>query len=129
MCGCRNKCRGAMWGPQGRGCALDPPGQVVAPPDMFSVPDILKYYIKIIFHFQDCRRPGNGGSQTCLPAAHGVALRAGPYGPSSPTSFQDPREGPSLARRTTQDLLGGSLTRPAREGRRDQGKGNLARFL
>ena len=29
-----------------------------------------------------CRRSGNGGPQTCLPAAHGVALQAGPYGPS-----------------------------------------------
>ena len=27
-----------------------------------------------------CRRSGNGDPQTCLPAAHGVALRAGPYG-------------------------------------------------
>ena len=25
------------------GCALDPRGQVLAPPDVFSVPDILKY--------------------------------------------------------------------------------------
>ena len=54
-----------------------------------------------------CRLPGNGGPQTCLPAAHGVALPAGPYGPSSPTSIQDPRKGPCLARRMTQDLLGG----------------------
>ena len=43
--------------------------------------------------------------------------------------ISDPREGPSLARRTTQDLLGSGLTRLAREGRRDQGKGHLARFL
>ena len=35
----------------------------------------------------------------------------------------------TLARRTTQDLLGGGLTRLAREGRRDKGKGHLARFL
>ena len=75
-----------------------------------------------------CRRSGNGGPQTCLPAAHGVALRAGPYDPSSPTRFQDPREEPSLARRTTQDLLGSGLTRLARERRRDQGKPILARF-
>ena len=40
-----------------------------------------------------CRRSGNGGPQTCLPAAHGVAPQAGPYGPSSPTSTQHPREG------------------------------------
>ena len=42
---------------------------------------------------------------------------------------QNPREGPSLARRTTQDLLGGGLTRMAREGWRDQGGGHLARSL
>ena len=68
------------------------------------------------------------GPQTFLPAAHGVALQAGPYIPSSPTSIQDPREGPSLARRTTQDLLGSGFTKLAREGQRDQGKANLARF-
>ena len=48
MCGCWNKWRGATRGPRGRGRAqggvraLDPRGQVLAPPDMFSVPDILK---------------------------------------------------------------------------------------
>ena len=52
-----------------------------------------------------------------------MALRAGPYNPSSPTSTQDPREGPSLARRTAQDLLRSILTSLAHEGRRDQGKG------
>ena len=70
-----------------------------------------------------CRRPGNGGPQTCLPVAHGVAPLAAPYGPSSPANTQDPREGPSLTRRMMQDLLRGGLTRLAREGRRDQGKG------
>ena len=43
MCGCRNEWRGATMGPRGRGRALDPRGQVLAPPDVFSVPDILKY--------------------------------------------------------------------------------------
>ena len=39
-------------GPRGRGAhpgggrALDPRGQVVAPPDVFAVPDILKYSTK-----------------------------------------------------------------------------------
>ena len=42
--------------------------------------------------------------------------------------IQDPREGTSLARRTTQDLLGSGLTMLVREGRRDQGKANLAKF-
>ena len=75
-----------------------------------------------------CRRSGNGGPQTCLPAAHGVALLAGLCGPSSSTRNQDPREGPSLARRMTQGLLKSGLTRLAREGRRVQGQANLARF-
>ena len=30
-------------GPRGRGRALDPRGQVLSPPDVFSVPNILKY--------------------------------------------------------------------------------------
>ena len=38
-----------------------------------------------ILHHAFCRRSRNGGPQTCLPAAHGVALRAGPYDPSSST--------------------------------------------
>ena len=42
--------------------------------------------------------------------------------------IQDPREGPSLVRRTTQDLLRSGFTKLAREGRRVQGKANLARF-
>ena len=33
-------------GPRGRGRALDPRGQVLAPPAMFSVPDIINYSIK-----------------------------------------------------------------------------------
>ena len=69
-----------------------------------------------------CRRSGNGGPQTCLPAACGVARGVAQYVPSSSTHAQDPREGPSLARRTMQDLLRGGLTRLAREGRSDQGK-------
>ena len=48
MYGCRNKWRGATVGPRGRGRAqgvgraLHPRGQVLAPPAVFSVPDILK---------------------------------------------------------------------------------------
>ena len=38
--------------PRGCGRALDPRGQVLAPPVVFSVPDILKYSRKIIFQFQ-----------------------------------------------------------------------------
>ena len=41
----------------GGGRALDPSGQVVAPPDVFSVPDILKYstenHISISGHLEN----------------------------------------------------------------------------
>ena len=43
MCGSWNKWRGATMGPRGRGRTLHPRGQVLAPPAVFSVPDILKY--------------------------------------------------------------------------------------
>ena len=62
-----------------------------------------------------CRRSGNGGPQTCLPAACGVAQRGAQRGPSSPTQTQDPREGPSLAGRTTRSFLRHGLIRLARE--------------
>ena len=45
-------------GPRGRGApyrggrALDPRGQVLAPPDVFSVPNILKYSRKNQIYFQ-----------------------------------------------------------------------------
>ena len=44
-------------GPRGRGRpgggrALDPRGQVLSPPGVSSMPDILKYSRKIIFKFQ-----------------------------------------------------------------------------
>ena len=38
--------------PRGVGRAQDPRGQVLAPPGVFLVPDILKYSRKIIFNFQ-----------------------------------------------------------------------------
>ena len=63
MCGCRNKWRGATRGPRGTGArpaggrALDPRGQVLAPPDVFSVPDILKYsrknHISFLGHLEN----------------------------------------------------------------------------
>ena len=62
-----------------------------------------------------CRRSGNGGPQTCLPAACGVAQRGPQHGPSSPTQTQDPREGPSLAGQTTRSFLRHGLIRLARE--------------
>ena len=43
--------------PRGVGRALDPCGQVLAPPDVFSVPDILKYsrknHISISGHLEN----------------------------------------------------------------------------
>ena len=62
-----------------------------------------------------CRRSRNGGPQTCLPAACGVAQRGAQHSPSSPTQTQDPREGPSLARRTTRSFLRHGLVRLAHE--------------
>ena len=62
-----------------------------------------------------CRRSGNGGPQTCLPVACGVAQRGAQHGPSSPTQAQDPREGPSLAGRTIGSFLRCGLVRLARE--------------
>ena len=63
VCGCRNKWRGATMGPRGRGTrpgggrALDPRGQVLAPPAVLSVPDILKYsrknHISILGHLEN----------------------------------------------------------------------------
>ena len=62
MCGGWNKWRGATRGPRGRGRAqgggraLDPRGQVLAPHDVFSVPNILKYsrknHIKFSGHLE-----------------------------------------------------------------------------
>ena len=63
MCGSWNKWRGATMGPRGRGRAqgggraLDPRGQVPAPPLVFSVPNILKYsrknHIKLAGHLEN----------------------------------------------------------------------------
>ena len=73
------------------------------------------------------RRSGNGGTQTCLPAACGVAQGVAQYGPSSSTHAQDPREGPSLAGRTTGGFLGHSLVRLAHEEAERSRRGYLAR--
>ena len=48
-----------------------------------------------------CRRPGNGGPQTCLPAARCMAEPAGCTAHLHQQGIQDPREGPSLTRRMT----------------------------
>ena len=63
----------------------------------------------------NCRRSGNGGTQTCLPAACGVAQGVAQYDPSSSTQAQDPREGPSLTGRTTGSFLRHGLVRLAHE--------------
>ena len=62
-----------------------------------------------------CRRSRNGGPQTCLPAACGVAQVGAQCSPASSAQAQDPREGPSLAGRTTGGFLRSSLIRQARE--------------
>ena len=62
-----------------------------------------------------CRRSGNGGPQTCLPATCGMAQVVAQCGPSSSTQAQDPREGPSLAGPTTGSFLRSSLLKQARE--------------
>ena len=62
-----------------------------------------------------CRHSGNGGTQTFLPAACGLAQGVAQYGPSSSTQAQDPREGPSLMGRTTGNFLRCSLVKLARE--------------
>ena len=51
VCGCMNKWRGATMGPRGRGRALDPRGQVPAPPTVVSVLDIIKYSRKNLTKF------------------------------------------------------------------------------
>ena len=62
-----------------------------------------------------CRRSGNGGPQTFLPAACGVAQGAAQHGPSSSARAQGPREGPRLAGRTIGSFLMHGLVRLARE--------------
>ena len=76
-----------------------------------------------------CRRSGNGGPQTCLPAACGVAKGTAQYGLTTSTQAQDPREGPSLTGWTTQGFLRGGLTRQAREEVERSRQGYLAWFL
>ena len=63
----------------------------------------------------NCRRSGNRGPQTCLPAACGVAQGAAQHGPSSSARAQDPREGPSLVGRMTRSFLRHGLVRLAHE--------------
>ena len=62
-----------------------------------------------------CRRSGNGGPQTCQPAACGMARGGAQHDPSSSTQTQDPHEGPSLAGRTTRSFLRHGLIKLARE--------------
>ena len=62
-----------------------------------------------------CRCSGNGGPQTCLPTACGMAQGAAQHVPPSSARAQDPREGPSHAGRTTGGFLRHGLVRLARE--------------
>ena len=61
------------------------------------------------------RCSGNGGPQTCLPTACGVAQGAAQHGSSSSARAQDPREGPSLVGRMTRSFLKHGLVRLAHE--------------
>ena len=82
---------------------------------------VISYFLALlsssssIFLFCFCQRSGNGGSQNCQPAACGVAQRGAQHDPSSPVQTQDPREGPSLAGRTTRSFLRHGFVRLARE--------------
>ena len=62
-----------------------------------------------------CRRSGNGGPQTCLPAACGVAQRRPSMAHLHQHKTQDPREGPSLAGRMAQGYIRNGLARQARK--------------
>ena len=62
-----------------------------------------------------CRCSGNGGPQTCLPAACGMAQRGPSMTHLHQHKTQDPREGPSLAGRTTWSFLRRGLIRLAHE--------------
>ena len=73
------------------------------------------------------RHSENGGPQTCLPPACSMAQQVAQHGPSTSTQVQDPREGPSLAERTTQGFLRGGLTRQACEEAERSRQGYLAR--
>ena len=69
-----------------------------------------------------CRRSGNGGPQTCLPAAHSVAKQ------QAVRPIFVNKAPKTLARRTTQGLLWSGLARQAHEEWRYQGKANLTRL-
>ena len=78
----------------------------------------LRTFIKITYSpplVDNCRRSGNGGPQTCLPAACGMAQAKAHCSPTSSAQAQDPCEGPSLAGWTTGSFLRRSLVRQARE--------------
>ena len=63
VCGRKKECVGAgisegepPWAHEAGGRTLDPRAQVLAPPAVFSVPDILKYSRKNLFNLQGIRR-------------------------------------------------------------------------
>ena len=66
--------------------------------NIHDVNDMQSYKLGDAMFDEDCRRPGLGGIQSCLPAAHHVASSMAWHGPASASTPQDPREGPSLAR-------------------------------
>ena len=68
-----------------------------------------------LFSQDNCRHSGNGGPQTCLPAACGVAQRGPSMAHLHQPKTQDPHEGPSLTGRTMQGFLRDGLARQAHE--------------
>ena len=89
--------------------------------DEFDDTDEEQYYLqkcqasKTPLFIPICQHSGNGGPRTCLPAACGMARVGAQCSPSSSAQARDPREGPSLAGRTTQSFLRHGLIRLARE--------------
>ena len=81
---------------------------------------VLCSFFKFKWSFFRCS--GNGGTQTCLPAARGMAQGVAQYDPSSSTHAQDPRVGPSLVggRRVASSGIASSGWLARR--RRDQGR-------
>ena len=74
-----------------------------------------------------CRRSGNGGPQTCLPAACGVAQVGGPVRPSFISSSSRPSRGAKPRGRTTGSFIRGSHIRQAREEAERSRQGYLVR--
>nr|BAJ97256.1 predicted protein [Hordeum vulgare subsp. vulgare] len=62
----------------------------------------------------DCRRSGNGGTETCLPVAQGWPTSPSKHNQARHHSGQGPREGPNLARRSSTKTRRGPPEDPSR---------------